>query len=179
LKDENGQTELSVEMEISEEYKEMFETMWPNALASLKGLSEGTIKTTITVASEVNTSVEKVWEYWTNPAHITKWNQASDDWHCPRSENDLQAGGKFSATMAAKDGSISFNFGGVHDEVEKYRLIASTMDDGRKMRVLFEEKGGKTFVTESFEAENENTLELQRFGWQAILNSFKKYAEES
>jgi len=177
LKGENGATELLVDMEINDEYKAMFEKMWPNALAIVKELAEGTARTTITVSAEVNAPVEKVWNCWTNPGHITRWNQASDDWHCPRAENDLRPGGKFSAIMAAKDGSYSFVFGGVHDEVVKHRLIASTMDDGRKMRVLLSEKNGKTVVNEGFETENENSLELQRMGWQAILNNFKSYTE--
>jgi uncharacterized protein YndB with AHSA1/START domain len=125
----------------------------------------------------VNAAVEKVWNCWTEPKHITKWNQASEDWHCPKAENDVRPGGKFSATMAAKDGSFSFDFGGTHDDVEKHKTIASTMGDGRKMTVRFEETNGKTKVTESFEAENMNSLEMQRFGWQAILENFKKHTE--
>lgn len=177
LKGENGSTELTIDMDINDEYKEMFEKMWPHALASVKALAEGTAKTTITISAEVNAPVEKVWTCWTEPKHITQWNQASDDWHCPKAENDVQPGGKFSFTMAAKDGSFSFDFGGVHDEVVKNKTIASTMGDGRKMKVRFEEKEGKTVVIESFEAENMHSLEMQRFGWQSILNSFKKNTE--
>lgn len=177
LKGENGTTELTVDMDISDEYKAMFETMWPNALAILKRLAEGSAKSTITIEAEINAPVEKVWNSWTSPEHITQWCQASDDWHCPKAENDVRAGGKFSSTMAAKDGSFSFDFAGVHDEVVKYKTISSTMGDGRKMKVGFEEKNGKTMVTESFEAEGENPLEMQRFGWQAILNNFKKHTE--
>lgn len=177
LKDENGTTELSIDMDIAEEYKNMFDTMWPNALAILKGLAEGTTKVTITIEAEVNAPLEKVWSCWTKPEHIMQWNQASNDWHCPKAANDLRPGGTFSATMAAKDGSFSFDFAGVHDEVTVHQTIASTMGDGRKMRVSFKEKEGKTTVTESFEAEGENSLELQRFGWQSILNSFKNHTE--
>ncbi|MBL7723860.1 MAG: SRPBCC family protein [Chitinophagaceae bacterium] len=151
--------------------------MWPGALASVKALAEGKAKTTITISAEVNAPVEKVWISWTESKHITQWNQASDDWHCPKAENDVQPGGKFSSTMAAKDGSFSFDFGGVHDEVVKHKTIASTMGDGRKMRVSFEDKNGKTKVIESFEAENIHSLEMQRFGWQSILNNFKKHTE--
>lgn len=177
LKGENGTTELSIDMDIAEEYKNMFDSMWPNALAILKGLAEGTTKVTITIEAEVNAPLEKVWSCWTNPEHIMQWNQASNDWHCPKAANDLRPGGTFSATMAAKDGSFSFDFAGVHDEVTAHQTIASTMGDGRKMRVSFREKEGKTTVTESFEAEGENSLELQRFGWQSILNSFKNHTE--
>jgi uncharacterized protein YndB with AHSA1/START domain len=177
LKGENGRTELTVDMDINDEYKEMFEKMWPNALACVKALAEGTAKTTITIEAEVKAPAEKVWKCWTAPEYITKWNQASDDWHCPKAENDLRPGGRFSATMAAKDGSFSFDFEGIHNEVEQHKTITSTMSDGRKMKVIFEEKDGKTMVTESFEAEGENSLDLQRSGWQAILNNFKKYTE--
>lgn len=177
LKNENGITVLTVDMDISDEYKEMFEKMWPNALSILKDLAEGKIKTTITIRTEINAPVEKIWKFWTTPEHIMQWNHASDDWYCPKAENDIRAGGKFSSTMAAKDGSFSFDFGGVHDEVVKNKTIASTMGDGRKMKVKFDEQNGKTLLIESFEAEGENSLELQRFGWQSILNNFKKHAE--
>lgn len=177
LKDENGGTRLSIDMDIDEQYKNMFDSMWPNALAIVKALAEGTTKTTITITGEVNATIEKVWDCWTRPEHITQWNQASDDWHCPGAENDVRAGGKFSFTMAARDGSFSFDFGGIHDEVIHHKKIVSTMGDGRKMQVSFEEKNGKTLITENFEAENMNSLELQRGGWQAILDNFKKYTE--
>jgi len=177
LKDENGGTLLSIDMDIDEQYKNMFDTMWPNALAIIKALAEGTARTTITITAEVNATVEKAWDCWTKPEHITQWNQASNDWHCPKAENDVRAGGKFSSTMAARDGSFSFDFGGIHDDVIHHKTIVSTMGDGRKMQVSFEEKDGKTLVTESFEAENMNSLELQRGGWQAILDNFKKHTE--
>ncbi|MEI2738407.1 MAG: SRPBCC domain-containing protein [Chitinophagaceae bacterium] len=177
LKDENGTSILSVDMDITEEFKKMFEKIWPIALEKVKALAEGTAKTLITIEAEVNAPVEKVWYSWTLPEHITQWCHASDDWHCPKAENDIRPGGKFSSTMAAKDGSFSFDFGGIHDEVVKHRTIASTMGDGRKMQVNFEEKEGKTMVRESFEAESMNSLELQRGGWQAILNNFKKHTE--
>ena len=177
LKGENGTTTLLVEMDITAEFKEMFEKMWPEALEKVKALAEGTAKTVITVVAEVNAPVEKVWNSWTAPEQITKWNFASDDWHCPKAENDLRTGGKFSSTMAAKDGSFSFDFGGTHDEVTIHKTIRTTLGDGRKMNVSFEEKDGKTMITESFEAENTNSLEMQRGGWQAILNNFKKHTE--
>lgn len=177
LTGENGSSTLSVEMDVTDDFKEYMMKTMPLALEKVKALAEGTAKTTITVTAEVNAPAEKVWDCWTKPAHITQWNQASSDWHCPKAENDVRAGGRFSSTMAARDGSFSFDFGGIHDEVIHHKTIASTLDDGRKMQVSFEEKGGKILVTESFEAENINSLELQRDGWQAILNSFKKYTE--
>lgn len=134
-------------------------------------------KETITIEATINTPVEKVWKLWTNPEHIIKWNNASDDWHTPRAENDLHIGGKFLSRMEAKDGSVGFDFGGVYDEVKTNELIAYTMGDGRKVKISFENKGNKTWVTEIFEVENTNPTEMQRTGWQAILDNFKKYAE--
>jgi predicted 3-demethylubiquinone-9 3-methyltransferase (glyoxalase superfamily)/uncharacterized protein YndB with AHSA1/START domain len=134
-------------------------------------------KTVITVKATVNAPVEKVWQLWTEPQHIMKWNHASDDWHTPKSENDLRVGGKFSATMAAKDGSFSFDFWGIYDVVKPLHKIEYTMGDGRKAWITFSKLKDKTKVVEKFEAEGENSLELQQGGWQAILNNFKRYAE--
>jgi uncharacterized protein YndB with AHSA1/START domain len=134
---------------------------------------------TITVEANVKAPVEKVWKLWTEPVHITKWNSASEDWHTPTAENDLRVGGKFSARMEAKDGSVGFDFGGVYDTVQVNREIAYTIGDGRKVRVLFTKQGNDTHVTETFEAENQNPLEMQRGGWQAILDNFKKYTESN
>jgi uncharacterized protein YndB with AHSA1/START domain len=133
--------------------------------------------TTITIETIVNAPVEKVWEFWSLPAHITKWNSASDDWHTPSAENDLRAGGKFSARMEAKDGSFGFDFGGVYDEVKTNELISYTLGDGRKVNIIFTDEGTSTKITESFEAESQNSVEMQRGGWQAILDNFKKYTE--
>jgi uncharacterized protein YndB with AHSA1/START domain len=134
-------------------------------------------KEVITVESTINAPVQKVWEYWTKPEHITKWNAASDDWHSPRAENDLRAGGSFSCRMEAKDGSFGFDFGGIYDAVTENEYIEYTMGDGRNVKVRFEGNGSSTKVTESFEAENTNSIELQRGGWQSILDKFKKYTE--
>jgi uncharacterized protein YndB with AHSA1/START domain len=134
-------------------------------------------KTVITVEAAVNAPIQKVWQCWTVPGHITQWNHAADDWHCPHAENDLRKGGKFSYTMAAKDGSFSFDFGGVYDEVLENELIMCTLGDGRKLKVTFASIGDVTEVVESFEAEDENSIELQQGGWQAILNNFKKHTE--
>ncbi|MBL0913390.1 MAG: SRPBCC family protein [Bacteroidia bacterium] len=131
----------------------------------------------ITVTSSVNAPVERVWEYWTNPQHIMRWNSASEDWHTPRAENDLRAGGKFSSRMEARDGSMGFDFEGVYDEVEPHSLISYTMADGRKVRISFSENDGFTEVRETFDPEGTNPVEMQRMGWQAILDNFKKYSE--
>ena len=134
-------------------------------------------KTVITVESTINAPVEKVWAYWTKPEHIMQWNNASDDWHTPSATNDLRAGGHFTSRMEAKDGSFGFDFGGVYDEVRTNEYIAYTLGDGRKVTISFTDAGGSTKVVESFEAENQNPVEMQQGGWQAILNNFKKYTE--
>lgn len=136
-------------------------------------------KQTITIESTVNAPVEKVWEYWTSPDRITKWNYASDDWHSPSAENDLRKGGKFSARMEAKDGSFGFDFGGTYDEVKPLELIEYTIGDGRKVIIHFTGSDTATKVTETFEAEDTNPIEMQRGGWQAILDNFKKYTESN
>jgi uncharacterized protein YndB with AHSA1/START domain len=134
-------------------------------------------KTAITVEALVKAPIEKVWKFWSEPQHITKWCAASDDWHAPYAENDLKTNGTFKTTMAAKDGSFSFDFGGVYTNVIPNKVIAYTMNDGRKASILFSANGRETKITETFEAENENPIEMQRGGWQAILNNFKNYAE--
>lgn len=131
----------------------------------------------VTISAVVNAPVDKVWAAWTTPADIINWNNASPDWHTPRAENDLRVGGSFTSRMEAKDGSFGFDFGGVYDEVETHKVIAYTMSDNRKVRVLFDSNGVQTTVTETFDAENQNPVEMQRAGWQAILDNFKKYTE--
>jgi uncharacterized protein YndB with AHSA1/START domain len=136
-----------------------------------------TAKTAITVESTIQAPVEKVWAYWNQPEHIKQWAFASEDWHVPASENDLRTGGKFSTTMAAKDGSFSFDFGGVYTQVKEHKLIEYTMGDERKVSILFSSIGDATKVVETFEAEESNPVEMQQSGWQAILDNFKKYTE--
>ena len=138
---------------------------------------ETATRTSITVENTINAPVEKVWAYWSAPEHITKWNNASEDWHSPRAENDLRTGGKFSTRMEAKDGSMGFDFGGTNDEVKKNEVIAYTMSDGRKVVVNFTKVGDQAKVIETFDAEETNPIEMQRGGWQAILDNFKKYVE--
>ena len=134
-------------------------------------------KTIITVENTINAPVEKVWQYWTKPEHITQWNNASDDWHTPRAENDLRVGGSFVSRMEAKDGSFGFDFGGVYDAITTNEYIEYTIGDGRKVKITFTADGNKTKVVESFEAESMNSIEMQKGGWQAILDNFKKYTE--
>ena len=110
------------------------------------------IKTIITVETIVQSPVEKVWQYWTTPGHIENWNNASGDWHTPRAENDLRAGGKFLSRMEAKDGSVGFDFAGMYDAIKKNELIEYTIDDGRKVKITFSSIGNETKVVETFEA---------------------------
>jgi uncharacterized protein YndB with AHSA1/START domain len=134
-------------------------------------------KTTITIETTVNAPLEKVWEIWSEPRHITQWCNASDDWHAPYAENDLRTGGKFKTGMAAKDGSFSFDFEGVYTNVQSHKLIQYNIADGRKVEVTFSPAGKGTKITESFEAESVHPVEVQRGGWQSILDNFKRYAE--
>jgi len=134
-------------------------------------------KTAITVETVVKAPVEKVWKYWNEPEHITRWAFASDDWHAPFSENDVRTDGKFKTTMAAKDGSFSFDFEGVYTNVQTNKVIEYVMADGRKVKVVFAADGNETKVTETFDAENMHPLDVQRAGWQAILENFRKHTE--
>ena len=131
----------------------------------------------ITISVLVEASLERVWERWTLPEHITKWNHASDGWECPSAENDLQVGGRFSARMQAKDGSEGFDFGGTYITVDPLHTIAYTLEDDRQVTVSFIQTEEGVLVSETFEMENENSEELQRGGWQTILNNFKLCAE--
>lgn len=131
----------------------------------------------ITVQSTISADTKKVWDYYTNPKHIIHWNFASDDWQCPWAKNDLRVGGKYSARMEAKDGSFGFEFEAIYDNIVELKSFTYTMEDGRKASVDLESLGNKTKVTVSFDPENQNPEEMQRGGWQAILDNFKKYVE--
>jgi uncharacterized protein YndB with AHSA1/START domain len=134
-------------------------------------------KTTITVEVTVKAPIAKVWEVWSSPEHIVQWSTASDDWFTPKADNDLRPGGKFSSRMEARDGSFGFDFTGVYDEVTEHKRIAYTLGDDRKVKIDFEDRGEETVLRESFEAETENPAEMQKSGWQAILDNFKRYTE--
>ncbi|WP_421894558.1 SRPBCC family protein [Marinoscillum sp.] len=136
-----------------------------------------TEKTTITIQTSIKAAIEKVWQLWSNPADITKWSTPSPDWHTTKAENDLRTGGKFLSRMEAKDGSFGFDFSGVYDQVKTHQQMDYTLDDGRKVQITFAVQGSETTITQTFEPEAENPIEMQREGWQAILNNFKQYAE--
>ena len=136
-------------------------------------------KQVITVSTKVNAPIEKVWEYFSKPEHIVKWNNASEDWHTPKAENDFRVGGGLVYRMEAKDGSFGFDFGGKYDEVHQHQRIAYTLGDNRKVELDFSSEGEATTVTEKFEAESTHDIEMQRNGWQAILDNFRKYTESN
>jgi len=138
---------------------------------------ETATKTKITIQASIKAPVEKVWNLWTSTADIVKWSTPSPDWHTVRATHDLKEGGNFNYRMEAKDGSFGFDFGGVFDVLKKNELIEYTIGDGRKVVIHFTTKGDITDVVQTFEAESENPVEMQRAGWQAILDSFKNYAE--
>jgi uncharacterized protein YndB with AHSA1/START domain len=131
----------------------------------------------ITVETAVKAPIAKVWDAWNNPDDIKQWNAAQDDWHTTESEVDLREGGKFSARMEAKDGSTGFDFEGIYSRVLPKQKIEFLMSDGRKVRVEFVEQNGEVLVKETFDAESENPPEMQRQGWQAILDNFARHVE--
>ncbi len=133
--------------------------------------------TQITVSTLVEAPIETVWECWTNPEHIMEWNHASDDWHCPAATNDVRVDGTFSFTMAANDGSVSFDFEGTYTDITEREHIEYSLADDRHICVHFEEEDWSVRVTEVFDAENENPIEMQKNGWQAILDNFRDYTE--
>ena len=134
-------------------------------------------KEVITVETIVNAPIEKVWDYFSMPEHITQWNNASDDWFTPKSENDFKEGGRFTNRMEAKDGSMGFDFWGIYDKITPNEYIEYTLGDDRNVKIKFAPEDGKTKITESFEAETSHPSEVQKTGWQSILDNFKKYTE--
>ena len=135
--------------------------------------------TTIKVESRIAANPDKVWNYYTDPEHIIKWNFADSSWHCPSATNDLQVGGKYFARMEAKDGSFGFDYEASYYEVTYGESLSYTLTDGRKVIVVFNEDGDHTNLIIEFEAETENSLDMQKGGWQSILNNFKNYVEQN
>lgn len=131
----------------------------------------------IKVQTVINSTLIQVWDSWTKNEHIVHWNFAADDWHCPNATNNLEIGGEFHYTMAAKNNSFSFDFWGTHQNIETHQKIESILGDGRKMSVQFEVVENGVLVIEQFEPEQQNPPERQQMGWQMILDNFKKYVE--
>lgn len=179
----DGQTtRFTVDAEITEEYYDMFDELWSVALEKLKAVCEENQAAflPVTISAEISAPIERVWEYWNGPEHVVKWKAASDDWHCPRAQNDLRPGGRFVFSMAARDGSAAFDFSGTYIDVVPGERIVSQLDDGRMTHTTFKAVGPSvTRVEETFEAEMENPPEMQRAGWQAILDNFKRVVESA
>ena len=136
-------------------------------------------KQLVKIEATIQATIEKTWDYWTNPQHIVNWNAASDDWHTTKAESDLKVGGKFISRMEAKDGSFGFDFEGVFTAVEWHKKIEYVLADARTVKTDFVAKGNSTKIITVFEAETANPVELQKGGWQAILDNFKKYTESN
>ncbi|MBE4947570.1 SRPBCC family protein [Chryseobacterium culicis] len=133
----------------------------------------------ITVSAAINADAKKVWNYYTSPEHITQWNFADPSWQCPSASNDMRVGGKYAARMEAKDGNFGFDFEAVYDEIKDGENFKYTMPDGRQVEVDFKEQDSKTQLNVAFDPENQNPEEMQKGGWQAILDNFKKYTESN
>lgn len=133
----------------------------------------------IIIKTLISGNIKKIWDFYTLPEHITKWNFATSDWQCPRASNDMKVGGKYFARMEAKDGSFGFDFEAIYDKVIPKEKITYTMEDDRKVTIHFNNIDNKTELIIEFDAEEENSIEIQKEGWQSILNNFKKYVESN
>lgn len=131
----------------------------------------------ITINTSIKADLKLCWNAWTTPADIMQWNAANDDWHTTRSSNDLRIGGTFTSRMEAKDGSMGFDFEGTYTNIIEHELIECVLGDQRTVSVSFKEVDGSVQITENFDAENEHSAEMQRAGWQAILDNFARYVE--
>lgn len=178
LTEKDGFTELSVELDSDNSFEDFFKEVFPKALDVVKEISENE-HPFITVETIVQAPIEKVWQKWTIPEEIIQWNKAAETWCSPRATNDLKIGGRFNYRMEACDGSEGFDFEGTYTEIEPLKKIRYTMNDNREAEIDFHKDGNNTRIVESFQAEKTNTLKLQQFGWQAILNNFKKHTEEN
>lgn len=132
----------------------------------------------IEISVSINATLDEVWEKYTSVNDIQYWAFASDDWAAEGIENNLSPGGSFKNRNFAKDGSMEFMFSGVYNEVTPKERLACTLDDGRKVEVNFKENGKFVELQQLFEPETENPEEMQKQGWQAYLNNFKKHAEK-
>lgn len=131
----------------------------------------------ITIEATIMASNDKVWTYYTSPSHIIHWNAASDDWCCPHAENELHVGGKYKARMESKDKQYGFDFEGTYTKVTHEKQLTFTLEDNREVDIIFTDLNATTRLIITFDAETENSVELQKSGWQSILNNFKLYVE--
>lgn len=134
--------------------------------------------TEISIYAEIDVPIKLAWELWHTPIHIKEWYTASEEWATSEAENNFKEGGKFSYRMEAKDGTVDFDFSGKYDKIENHRFISYTLDDGRKVDVRFRKTDTDTIIIQKFQPETENPLKIQKEGWQAILNNFKRYAQK-
>nr|WP_321411108.1 SRPBCC family protein [uncultured Carboxylicivirga sp.] len=134
-------------------------------------------KELITVEAVINAPIDLVWKRWTLPEHIVNWNFAADTWCCPKAMNDLRIKGELNWRMEAKDGSMGFDYTGTYQQIEENAMIKYEISDGRKVSIEFLVEHDGVRIIETFEAESINSIELQRSGWQAILDNFKRYVE--
>jgi uncharacterized protein YndB with AHSA1/START domain len=174
LKTNNGITNVTVTIDLVEKYIDYFNETFPKALEQLKGIAESETKT-ITVRTTLSSTLEEVWQKFTQPQHIVNWNFASEDWHCPKAVNQLEVGRGFTYTMASKDGEMSFDFTGTFLEIEPMKKIVYQIADGRQVTVMFDVMDQQVILTETFEPETIHSVALQREGWQSILDNFAKY----
>lgn len=131
----------------------------------------------ITIETLVHTPINLVWDTWNSPNHVVHWNHASDDWHSPKADNNFVVGGKFVYRMEAKDNSFGFDFSGTYEEIVDKKRVVTRLDDNRLVKTEFYVENDSVRIVETFEAEDQNSIELQREGWSAILNNYKLYTE--
>lgn len=177
FKDVGGATDFIVNIDVPEEMEDMFTSMWNVALVRLKEVSETGTSHIISVIAYVKAPIESVWNCYNEPKHVTQWAFASDDWEAPSATCDLRVGGSFTTVMASKDGKNKFDFKGTYTKLDIHKQIDYVMEDGRKVSVTFTPREQSIQVIVTFDMEHENTRDLQRSGWQAILNNFKKHVE--
>jgi len=131
----------------------------------------------IKIETLVHAPIDFVWSTWNSANHVVHWNHASDDWHSPKAENNFVVGGKFVYRMEAKDKSFGFDFSGTYEEIVDKKRVVTRLDDSRLVITDFMDENGDVRIVETFEAEDENSIELQKEGWSAILNNYKLYTE--
>jgi uncharacterized protein YndB with AHSA1/START domain len=132
----------------------------------------------IQVRTSVMADKQKVWDYYTSPEHITQWNFAHPSWHCPSASNNMKIGGRYVARMEARDGSSGFDFDAIYTEIIILESFIYQFGD-RFAKIEFNNMNNQTEVIITFDPETENSIELQKNGWQAILNNFKEYVESN
>lgn len=131
----------------------------------------------ITIETLIHAPINLVWDTWNSPNHVVHWNHASDDWHSPKADNNFVVGGKFVYRMEAKDNSFGFDFSGTYEEIVDKKRVVTRLDDNRLVKTEFHVENDSVRIVETFEAEDQNSIELQREGWSAILNNYKLYTE--